>query len=281
MKRKYKLVAFDMDGTLLNSKKQISAGTSKAIQDAVAAGKMVALSTGRCLPELYEFLEDLKGVRYLICVSGGYIYDTEQKGFVYSNPIPYEMVKKILEIAQEEDCMVHILSDLSIVERRAVENLEHYHMGVYRPLYERVTTMVDQIERYYESQRPEAAKLNLYHSDVKARENTMRRLSELNIESVRSEITSAECSNKGVTKGTGLRRLCEHLSIPIEETIAVGDADNDLEILKTAGLSIAMGNAKEHVKAVCDVVVADNDHDGCAEVIYRYLLNGKDEYEGI
>ena len=67
-------------------------------------------------------------------------------------------------------------------------------------------------------------------------------------------------------------QLCEYLGIPVEETIAVGDADNDIEVLKTAGLAIAMGNAAEHVKAIADVMVADCDHDGCAEAIGKYLL---------
>ena len=69
-----------------------------------------------------------------------------------------------------------------------------------------------------------------------------------------------------------LFRLCEHLGIEIDETIAVGDADNDLNILETAGLAIAVGNANEHVKAVAAVVVNDCDHDGCAEAIDKYLL---------
>ena len=66
--------------------------------------------------------------------------------------------------------------------------------------------------------------------------------------------------------------MCEFLDIPMEQTIAVGDADNDIDILTAAGLSIAMGNANETVKSICDVVVGDCDHDGCAEAIRRYLL---------
>ena len=69
-----------------------------------------------------------------------------------------------------------------------------------------------------------------------------------------------------------LKKLCEHLGLPLEQTIAVGDADNDTMALKTAGLSIAMGNATEPVKALADVIVADCDHNGCAEAIDKYLL---------
>ena len=87
-----------------------------------------------------------------------------------------------------------------------------------------------------------------------------------------SEISSLEISAQGVDKGVGLKKLCEYLDIPIDQTIAVGDADNDLGALKYAGLAIAMGNANEHVKKIADVIVADCDHEGCAEAIETYLL---------
>ena len=87
-----------------------------------------------------------------------------------------------------------------------------------------------------------------------------------------AESTSLECSAKGIDKGVGLKKLCEHLGLPLEQTIAVGDADNDTMALKTAGLSIAMGNATEPIKALADVIVADCDHNGCAEAIDKYLL---------
>ena len=68
-----------------------------------------------------------------------------------------------------------------------------------------------------------------------------------------------------------LQILCDYLGIPTDETVAVGDADNDLDVLRAAGLAVAMGNANQHVKEVCDVVVADNDHDGIVEVINRFF----------
>lgn len=66
--------------------------------------------------------------------------------------------------------------------------------------------------------------------------------------------------------------MCEYLHISMEQTIAVGDADNDLDILKQAGLAVAMGNANENVKNIADVIVNDNDHGGCAQTIRDYLL---------
>lgn len=87
-----------------------------------------------------------------------------------------------------------------------------------------------------------------------------------------AEDTSLEISPLGVTKGYGLKKLCKHLNIEVEQSIVVGDADNDLDVLKTAGLAVAMGNANANVKKIADVEVMDNDHDGVAEAIYKYLL---------
>ena len=150
--------------------------------------------------------------------------------------------------------------------------MERFGMGVYRPMYEKVTTQVDDIYEYYKEHPFEVPKLNLYHATTEGREKTRKRLAGLNLVLADAEKTALECSAAGVTKGTGLLRLCEHLGIESEETIAVGDADNDLNILETAGLAIAVGNANEHVKAVAAVVVNDCDHDGCAEAIDKYLL---------
>ena len=250
---KYKVIAFDMDGTLLNSRKQISEHTLEAINRAFDAGKEVILSTGRCVAELREYFKRIPRLRYVVCSSGAILYDVKEEKILYSNSISIELAEKILAESKKEDLMVHLLAIESIVQKKDIPQMERFGMGVYRPMYEKVTTQVDDIYEYYKEHSFEVPKLNLYHATTEGK-------------------TALECSATGVTKGTGLLRLCEHLGVEPEETIAVGDADNDLNILETAGLAIAVGNANEHVKAVAAVVVNDCDHDGCAEAIDKYLL---------
>ena len=100
---------------------------------------------------------------------------------------------------------------------------------------------------------------------------TREQLEDTGLELVYSEISSLECSAAGVSKGTGLERLCGLLGIPPEACIAVGDADNDIPMLRSAGLGIAMGNAPEYVKTAADRIVSDLDHGGCAEAIMMLL----------
>lgn len=270
---KYKLISFDMDGTLLNSNKEISQSSLEWIKKAVDCGKEVILSTGRCVAELSGYIEQIPHLRYINCVSGALVYDLKENKEIYSNAIPVDKVKKILEISKLEDSMLHLMRNDSIVQQCDYENMRHFQMEKYKPLFKKVSTKVEDIYRFYEENSFPVEKLNIYHVSSAERDRTKKRLGALGLVLVNAEETSVEISAKGVTKGVGLMKLCEHLGISVEETIAVGDSDNDIEILKAAGLSVAMGNANDTVKKICDVTVADCDHDGCAETIEHYLLN--------
>lgn len=271
---KYKLITFDMDGTLLDSKKHISEGNAKAIADAVAAGKEVALCSGRSYPELEIFFDQIPGVRYLIFVSGAIVYDIEKKKYIYSNLMEKKWFDKLLEISRMEDVMIQPLGLSADMEREAVENISRYKMDAYYESYQTVMNLVDDFDEYYKKTQGEYAKFNFYHTDAEARERTKQRIREAGIpvEMVHAEETSLECNTIGTTKGFGLQKLCEYLGITTDEVISVGDADNDLQVLQTAGMAVAVGNANENVLKIADHVVADNDHDGCAEAIYKYLL---------
>ena len=116
----YKLVAFDMDGTLLNSEKKISNKTVEAINKAIEAGKMVILNTGRCPAELKEYREVLPRLRYVNCVSGALVYDYEEERSIYESPLSEEEVKTLIQIGKETDEMVHLMGITSVVEKDKV-----------------------------------------------------------------------------------------------------------------------------------------------------------------
>lgn len=271
----YQLIAFDMDGTLLDSNKTILPSSLTAISDAVKAGKTVILSTGRCLPELREYLPQLSEVRYLNCVSGALVLDQKTNTAIYSRSLAPAVCSQILRIVKHQDVMVHLLGETtSIIQRSHCQNMAHFGMGQYHGLFERnAEQWEDLFAQYHENPFP-VAKLNLYFTDPESRQCIEQQILDehIPVTMVHAEATSLEISAKGVSKAAGLRELCSHLNIPIAETIAVGDAPNDLEILKAAGLSIAMGNSRQEILDLADVVVSDCDHDGCAEAIYQYLL---------
>lgn len=272
-KKTYDLAAFDMDGTLLDSNKQLRQDSLDMIHEAVEAGKVLTLSTGRCMPELQVFEEALKEVQYYICVSGALVYDNYKKEAIISSVIPDKIVREILELTKPHDLMHHLLSWDSLMEKDKVENIERYHMTPYKESYQTCCLLVDNIKTWYEEHPCPIFKLNLYCKDLEQRSEMEKLLAHLDVEFAYSEETNLELSPSGVSKAEGLRRLCKHVGVSMDKTIAVGDGDNDLEILKAAALSVAMANANEHVKAIADVVVASCDEGGCAQVIRNYLLN--------
>lgn len=271
---KYRLIAFDMDGTLLNSQKQISQGSLAAIDSAVKAGKTVCLCTGRCIPELEEYFPVTENIRYLICESGVFGYDKLRNEYLFHDPMDVCTAAEIMRRMRDscEDVMIHIHCDRSIVQRDKIPLMDRYFMGVYRPLYERTCFTVEDICSFFLDDPFSPNKINVYCRSEEQRDRIHRSLSDLNVDFKHVEGKSLECIPEGRTKGTGLKKLCDHLSIPAEQAIAVGDADNDIEMFEAAGFAIAMGNSNRNILSIADAVVSDNDHDGCAEAIMKYLL---------
>ena len=269
---KYQLLALDMDGTTLNSEKKIPRETVEAIDGLIAKGVHVVLATGRGLAELLDYREDLKGMHYGILISGGMIYDFWKQAPIYVKPIPPEDAQQVIASGETEQAMVHLLTIRnSVVRREAILHMEDFHMKVYQDMYERVCDCHDDLAGYAKEHAEEIVKINLYHRSTESMNRSFERLKGLDLSMVRAEETGLEASPSGITKAKGLEILCEHLGVPLEQTVAVGDAPNDLEILQTAGLSVAMGNALDEVKEVCDAVVSDNDHHGVLEAIRRYF----------
>ena len=240
----YRLIALDLDGTLLNTRKEMPAEAVQAIRTACAAGRLVVFDTGRA------------------------VHDIRQRMAFGLHPLPAEQVRRILALARTKDIMPQlVLPDADVIQASHMAQLEHFNMGVYRPMYEKAMTLVPDIYAFAAACREPVLKLNLYHADVPERVRTREQLETPDLELVYSEISSLECSARGVSKGSGLERLCRLLEIPVSQCIAVGDADNDIPMLRAAGLGVAMGNAPGHVKSAADRIVADLDHGGCAEAI--------------
>ncbi|MGN0373512.1 MAG: Cof-type HAD-IIB family hydrolase [Enterocloster sp.] len=269
---KYDLIAFDMDGTLLDSDKKIRQDSIDMINTAVNAGKIVSLSTGRCVPELTAYRQQLSSLQYIICLSGAFVFDTKNNREIFSRRLPADTAGRILDEVKNMDVMIHLMSVDSVVQKDKISRMADYHMGIYQSMFEEITVKPEDIYSYYKNNPNPLYKLNLYFRNQQERALIRERLTPLGISLAYAEETSLECSAPHVSKGEGLKKLCEYLQLPVEKTIAVGDADNDLDILRQAGLAVAMGNANENVREIADVIVNDNDHGGCAQAIREYLL---------
>lgn len=270
----YQLMAVDMDGTLLNSQKQIAPRDAEALNRALDRGKQVVFSTGRCIAELEGFFPLFPKMRYVLGESGALIYDLRERRALHRQSFDPELVETIWQRVGHRDLMPQLLMDDKTVMRQwDVDHLEHFRMSHYRRHFVETGHMVEDAWGLCRAQGWETVdKVCLYHSSPEERALSRQALSDLPLTLADAEETSLEVSPLDVDKGRGLGILCRHLGLTPEETIAVGDSYNDLSILRAAGLAVAMGNSVEAVRDVCGAVVADNDHCGVAEAVERFLL---------
>ena len=272
MKNSYKLLALDMDGTTLDSKKRFPKETAAAIRELTERGIHVVVATGRGLAELSDYREELSGISYAIAISGGLVYDFKKDQPIFLQALPIEASLEIIAAGEAERAMVHLLTVReSVCRAQDIQNMNEFDMEIYQDMYERVCRTSEDLAAYAREHGAELVKINLYHRSVESRARSLERLRPLNMTDMFSEVTGLEMSPKGITKAKGLKVLCGHLDIAPEEVVAVGDAPNDVDILKLAGMPVAMGNATEEVKEICRYVTKDNDHNGVLEVIRRYF----------
>ncbi len=271
--RKYNMIAFDMDGTLLNSRNRISEKTENAIREAAGAGRAVVIATGRSLTEVLPYRKQFEGIRYAILESGAMLYDLDEDRVLKRVVFPRETVEKLEAVSRKEDILLQVMADgKSYIEQAFVDRLEAMGVAGLREFVEQCETVVPDLRKVMLSGEMEFEKINLYHVSKEERLRSLERVREIDAESAFSANASLEMSPSGVTKGNALRELAEMTGIPIEETIAVGDSGNDIAMLKAAGLAVAMGNADEELREAADVTVATNEEDGCEEAIRRFLL---------
>lgn len=269
---KYKLLAFDLDGTLLDSNKQVLPASIEAIHKAAEAGKEIILCTGRAVSEVTDYTKVLPDVRYVICLSGALIMDLKENRKIYSNAIPVDVIRDVIRIALQEDHFIQFLSVDTYMDKDKGRRVKDYTIGQYQELFNQVAVMVDDIPAWFEANPQPMEKINVCSRDFETRDRTLAKLQKLPVEICLSEGTMTEMSPPNVNKAEAMRILGEQLGITMDEMIMVGDGNNDVEAMMASGFSIGMGNAFPRVLEICDAVVSDNDHDGCKEAIENYLL---------
>ncbi len=269
----YQLIALDMDGTLLNSDLRVTPGNRAAIRRAAEAGKHVALSTGRCLSEIRDVVRDIPEIRYMICENGSCVYDRKYDHTIHVDPVPVEEMRYILSRAEALGAVVQVFHDnQSYFSRADADFVDECGVSAYRETFRRTAVFDEKLFENYGERPFRIEKVNLYFRSPEARSRAHAELSQRPLQSVETLGYMLELVSELADKGRGLNELCRHLGVPVERTIAVGDSMNDIEILRAAGLSVAMGNACPEAKDAADIVAPDCDHDGVAWVIEKYLL---------
>ncbi len=274
MKDMIRLVAVDMDGTLLKTDKSIHPDTVRDIKEAERHGVIAAFCTGRAVPELKGFLDTLSMIRYGVCLAGALIYDFYEKRALHKRVLGSLCVQSILRAAEKEDAMVHFLTETdSFVRADQINRLSEYNMASYQRLYQETALPVSDLNSEMQKRR-DVLKANVHFHSTEDRQECLDALSALPLSFICSEASTLEITAKGVSKASGLSMLGLCLGIPLKSVMAIGDGNNDLSMLRSVGTAIAMGNAGPELKAVCDYVTDDNDNNGVGKAIRRFCCPG-------
>ena len=269
---KYKLLAFDMDSTILNSDKKISPATVAKLEELHERGVHVVVSTGRGISEISDYRKYFGAVTYGIMVSGAVVYDFINDEPISRHPIEENLLLEMIDTGVAESAMVHLLTlKESIANAEDVARMPDFQMGIYQPLFEKIFTPCDDFKSFVRQNPNNVFKVNIYHRSIESRNRTIDHLKNFPLQLTYAEKTNLEATAKNISKGWGLVELCNFLNILVDECVAIGDGYNDEEILKTAGVGVAMGNARDEIKKIADFVTDDNDHEGVLKAIEKFF----------
>lgn len=241
-----KLIALDMDGTLLDHNHEVSKENHDAIQKAKQAGIHVVISTGRSLSTCQDIVTTLGESAYLVTINGGEIYD-EEYNLIERNLFEYEDIKYLWDITKK---------------------------------YEDAFFWSSTVQGRFNSKEPFEKEVGdydwlKYGFELKDQELRETILSEINqsdaYEVTNSSPTNIEINPSGINKATALRKVSKWLDLSMDNVMAVGDSLNDIAMIRESGFGVAMGNAQEVVKEEADWVTKSNIDHGVAHAIYHVL----------
>ncbi|MBP3484699.1 MAG: HAD family phosphatase [Oscillospiraceae bacterium] len=271
---KYKLLAADMDGTALNTNKELTPRTAAAMEKAIGQGKTVVFSTGRSISLIKPYIDMVKGMRYAVTASGASVIDLKTGEKLLYETMDAETVKYIIAAAAGCSVMpIIFINDKTYSSSWCIESCADFGLAHYRPIYRIGMTAVEDAFAYFMENPDRVEKLNLFFDNDFEADEVYERIEELPVTFTTRTSSSLEINASGVSKARGLRALCGRLGIELSECIAVGDAENDEEMLSSAGFKIAMANGSDKVKAIADVIAPDCDSEGVASAVEQYFLD--------
>lgn len=262
-----------MDGTLLNSKGEVSAENISALKELQDKGFYVAIATGRIYTTAKVYAKHLGILTPIICCNGAMVKNLENDKEIYTNPMSKEDSLKVIDICREHDLYFHFYSDDTIYGEK-LENKMLYFSEWGKTLEEKDRIKIEIVEDSKEViERETIYKFGIQDDNKELLDGIAHLInSTLDVEAHKSLSNMLDIMNKGVTKGKAIENLANSLGVSREEVIAIGDNENDLSMIRYAGLGVAMGNAEDKVKDASDYIADTNDNHGVAKVVRKFML---------
>lgn len=290
----YKLVAIDLDGTLLNSFGEVTENTKKALLEAKNQGVEIVLASGRPISSTKSLAIELGVDNYIISGNGAVVYDIKNEQAIYDKFLTKEQVLEVADICEENSIFYNIYTEEEVITKSLSYNVLFYHKENIKKIEEKRThiNVVQDVRKYIEeSGKDKFLKITvcdesktifngiirklkeIENIDILNVEHMSRKKFKIGTEEVSIEYHYTEITNENVNKWTAIEYLINKLNIDKKDVVAIGDNINDKEMIENSGLGIVMGNSNPLMKEIGNVIVSDNNSEGVLEAFNKYILN--------
>lgn len=275
-----KFLATDLDGTLLNKSKIISENNIKALEYAANKGIEIIVATGRLYSDVGHIFENMKLDKYVIANNGACLYNKDGSK-IRAKAIEKNDLRFILEYLAQKEIYFEISTENNLyipfnwheLLDNNINNMYDCHLkDIINTIFSQKGIIeIKDIDDFINLDK-ECYSISIISLDFKKLSECRKYFEELNKFSIQSsDKSNFEIMSFNSSKGNALEILADYLNISLNDIMAIGDNFNDITMLEKAGLSIAMKNAEENIKKVCNYITNSNELDGVAEAIYKFL----------
>ncbi len=270
-----KMIGLDLDGTALSSETGFSERTVDVFNQAIKRGIEIIIATGRAQQSLPDCIFEIKGLRYVATSNGARILDIVDNRIVYENYIAESEIETIYKVLTENDTDIEVFVDgCAYIGRREYDNVMNGIKKTRSKEYLKWSRIpVDDVYSLLLKHKSKIENINVNYMTMEEKSPMQEILKGIkNIKLTSSVPLNNEIGGATTSKGEALRFLMEKMGVKKENLMACGDNPNDIEMIKLAGLGIAMGNAEDPVKKVADYVTLPNYEDGVAYAIEKFAF---------
>ena len=267
-KRDYRLIAIDLDGTLIDDQLTISPRVKQALAAAQAHGITVTLASGRMFRAMVPFAQELNIQAPLVCYQGGLVRHPVTEETIFHLPVPAALAQEVVTLARAGGIQVNAFID----DRLHVERLSPEAEVYMRIAQVEATEVPDLLDFLNDNPSTKLVLVNLDEDKTNRLVETMTAHFGSRLGITKSHRYYTEAIHADVSKGRALKQLAGVMGVSMEQVVGIGDNLNDLSLVETAGFGVAMGDGDPRVKAAADFVTATYEEDGVAVAIEEHVL---------
>lgn len=288
----YKLVAIDLDGTLLNPYGEVSEETKETIKMVKNKGVEVVIASGRPIDSIKTIAKEIESDKYFISGNGAILYDVKNDEILYENTLKKSKVLDIIKICEENSIYYNIYTEKEIIAKGLNFNVLYYYKENLNKDEDNKThiNIIENIYDYISQREEKILKITICDDNQTIFNSIMRKLKEINdieilevshmsrkiirqgTEEVPIEYFYTEISAKNVDKWNAIEQLAQELNIKNEEIIAIGDNINDKKMIQNAGMGIAMEGSTNEIIQIANYVTDNNSENGVAKALKKLIL---------